>query len=236
MRVTELPVLSRIGKGVLMTGYRRRARRLVAASDVIVINYPITPPETGALLNAAAGPGARGHRLPMRHRAAPFAPQFVRATLGRGLRQATAHRSARVIVLSRDYAETSRLLQPHLRSASPSRPPSHSGRPRRRKSPRGGSGTHPMPVPSSAWPRASARRRESSTCSPLAAGSGDFWATPCLLIVGEKREGLGEGRLLGEAQTALRRVGRPRSRSSASCPTGRWRRSLRRATSPCCRA
>ena len=53
VRIVRVPVLSRIGKGVLMTGYRCQVRRLVAASDVVLINYPITPPESGALLDAA---------------------------------------------------------------------------------------------------------------------------------------------------------------------------------------
>lgn len=193
VRVVRVPVLSRVGKGVLMAGYRRRVRRLVAASDVVLINYPITPPESGALLNAARRarvPVVAVYQCDIELPPSPLnscAQRWVEASARRLLTQA-----ARVIVLSRDYAETSRLLQPHLAKCVALPPPVTLRAPasgevagwRKRHAPDAG-------VVIGLAARVSAEKGIEyllAARDQLRRLLGDT----CLLIAGENREGLGE--------------------------------------------
>lgn len=194
VRVVRVPVLSRIGKGVLMPGYRRQARRLAAASDVIVINYPITPPESSAFLSEARRTGVPvvvvyqcDIELPSSHLDS-WAQRWIEASARRLLCQA-----ARVIVLSRDYAESSPLLQPHLAKCIALPPPVTLRAPaaatvaawRERHAPAAG-------VVIGLAARISAEKGIEyllAAREQLRLLLGD----PLLLVVGEQRQGLGEG-------------------------------------------
>jgi glycosyltransferase involved in cell wall biosynthesis len=194
VRVIRVPVLSRIGKGVVMTGYRRQVRQLVEASDLVLINYPITPPESGPLLNAA-----RRARVPVvaayqcdielpHSRLNSCAQRWLEASARRLLSQA-----ARVVVLARDYAETSRLLQPHLAKCV-ALPPPVTLRPPRLGEAAAWRKRHAADadVVVGLAARISAEKGIEyllAARDPLRRLLGDA----CLLIAGEKHEGLGEG-------------------------------------------
>ncbi len=124
VRVVRAGVLARIGKGVLMPGYARRARALAAAHDVILANYPITPPESDALVRAArasAIPVIAAYQCDLELPGTGWnrAVQFAVEAAGRRL----LDDAARILVLSMDYARTSRLLRPHLAKCAVHAPP-----------------------------------------------------------------------------------------------------------------
>jgi len=124
VRVVRVGVLARVGKGVLMPAYARRARALTAAHDVILVNYPITPLESDALVRAARAltvPVVAAYQcdLELPGSAWSRAVQFAVEAAGRRL----LGEAARVLVLSMDYARTSRLLQPHLAKCVVHAPP-----------------------------------------------------------------------------------------------------------------
>ncbi|MEI6667421.1 MAG: glycosyltransferase [Acidobacteriota bacterium] len=124
VRVVRVRVVARIGKGVMMPGYSRVARALVAAHDVVLVNYPITPFESDALVCAARHAGVP---LVVAYQCDIELPrsfwsrvvQRVIESAGRRLLRA----STRILVLSIGYARTSRMLRPHLDACVVQAPP-----------------------------------------------------------------------------------------------------------------
>jgi glycosyltransferase involved in cell wall biosynthesis/SAM-dependent methyltransferase len=115
VRVLRVGVLARLGKGVVMPAYARRARALVADHDVAIVSYPITPHESDALVAAA-----RAHGVPVVV-AYQCDLELGGSLVDRGIQAAVEaagrrllRQAARVLVLSQGYADTSPLLRPHL--------------------------------------------------------------------------------------------------------------------------
>jgi glycosyltransferase involved in cell wall biosynthesis/ubiquinone/menaquinone biosynthesis C-methylase UbiE len=124
VKVVRAPVWARFGKAVLFLNYRHHAQELMNHHDVVVINHPISPPENSALLCAARIVGVpivavyqcdlELQRSPMNRLA-----QYLVEAGGRRLLEA----ATRIVVLSRGYAETSRFIAPHLAKCTVLPPP-----------------------------------------------------------------------------------------------------------------
>jgi len=126
VRILRIPLWAQIGKAALFVDYRQRALAEMRDHDLVLVHYPMSPPEIAGLLRAARledRPIVAVYHCDLELRPSivnRLAQRWVEAAGTRLLQAAT-----RIAVLSLDYAKTSRLLIPHLPKCVVLPPPIH---------------------------------------------------------------------------------------------------------------
>ena len=110
LRVVRVPVLARIGKGLLMPRYAAVASRLIGSADVVNVHLPqLEAPIAAVLARARRTPLVATHHCDLHLPPGPL--NRIADELAYGTGWTAARLAARVVAYTDDYARHSRLLR-----------------------------------------------------------------------------------------------------------------------------